>query len=365
MNFRDRHRLERHARRIEEMRLWRNAYERPVEEWRFAAGDGSEPRTIRRGDFWPEIETPVWLCAEAFVPEEWSGMPVELELWLGGEGFVSLSTGFSGGLNPFHSSFPVTQKAAGGEKVGIEAEVVPRGMFGSNVAEPRLGRSSLVVPETEVRAPERDLGLIVEVCEQLGDHEVVPHLLDVVDATFANLFSVWPSGTEVALTRYLETYAESTDGGPWSLPPAPRDVEPLSEETRSAVREARAMVVSSLKELKAEYPPVGRLAMTGHAHLDLAWLWPVSETMRKGRRTFASVLSLMERYDDFVFNQSSAQLYRWMETESLEICARVRRRVEEGRWEPVGGMWVEADCQIPSGESMVRQMLYGQRYFEE
>ena len=89
---------------------------------------------------------------------------------------------------------------------------------------------------------ERDLGLIVEVCEQLGDHEVVPHLLDVVDAAFANLFSVWPSGTEVALTRYLETYAESTDGGPWSLPPAPRNVEPLSEETRSAVREARAMV---------------------------------------------------------------------------------------------------------------------------
>jgi alpha-mannosidase len=125
------------------------------------------------------------------------------------------------------------------------------------------------------------------------------------------------------------------------------------------------MVAAGLKELKAEYPPVGRLALTGHAHLDLAWLWPVSETIRKGRRTFASVLSLMERYDDFVFNQSSAQLYRWIETESPEIFERVRRRVEEGRWEPVGGSWVEADCQIPSGESMVRQMLYGQRYFQE
>jgi alpha-mannosidase len=87
--------------------------------------------------------------------------------------------------------------------------------------------------------------------------------------------------------------------------------------------------------------------------------------MRKGRRTFASVLSLMELYDDFVFNQSSAQLYRWIETESPEIFERVRRRVEEGRWEPVGGSWVEPDCQIPSGESMVRQMLYGQRYFQE
>src|SRR5918993_1220462 len=356
--------LESHARRIEELRLWRNARESRIEEWHFSA-DGGEEKEIKLGDFWPEEALPASFSAEAKIPEDWAGSPVELELWLGGEGFVRFSTGFSGGLNPFHRSFPVTQEAAGGETIGIEAEVVPRGMFGSNVAAPQLRRSSLVVPEAEARAMERDLGLIVEVCEQLGDHEVVPHLLDVVDAAFANLFSVWPSGTEVALTRYLETYAESTDGGPWSLPPAPRSVEPLSEETRSAVREARAMVASRLKELKAAYPPVGRLALTGHAHLDLAWLWPVSETMRKGRRTFASVLSLMERYDDFVFNQSSAQLYEWIEAESPEIFERVRRRVEEGRWEPVGGSWVEPDCQIPSGESMVRQMLYGQRYFEE
>src|ERR671910_275681 len=364
MNTRDRHRLESHARRIEELRLWRNARESRIEEWRFSA-DGGEGKEIRLGDFWPEEALPASFSAEAKIPEDWAGFPVELELWLGGEGFVWLSTGFSGGLNPFHRSFPVTQGAAGGETVWIDAEVVPRGMFGSNVAEPQLRRSSLVVPETDVRALERDLGLIVEVCEQLGDHEVVHHLLDVVDAAFANLFSVWPSGTEVALTRYLETYAESTDGGPWSLPPAPRNVEPLSEETRSAVREARAMVAARLEKLKAEYPPVGRIALTGHAHLDLAWLWPVSETMRKGRRTFASVLSLMERYDDFVFNQSSAQLYEWIEAESPEIFERVRRRVEEGRWEPVGGSWVEPDCQIPSGESMMRQMLYGQRYFEE
>ena len=131
------------------------------------------------------------------------------------------------------------------------------------------------------------------------------------------------------------------------------------------MRGARAMVASRLEALEADYPPVGRIALTGHAHLDLAWLWPVSETMRKGRRTFASVLSLMDRYDDFVFNQSSAQLYEWIERESPEIFERVMKRVEEGRWEPVGGSWVESDCQIPSGESMVRQMLYGQRYFEK
>jgi alpha-mannosidase len=364
MNTPERHRLDRHKVRVEELKLWRNARESRIEEWRFAA-DGGEARHVRLGDFWPEEALPASLSAEAKIPEDWAGSPVELELWLGGEGFVRLSTGFSGGLNPFHRSFPVTDRAEGGEEIVVEAEVVPRGMFGSNVAEPRLSRASLVVPEKEVRALERDLGLIVEVCEQLGDHEVVPHLLDVVDAAFGSLFSSWPSGSEIALTRYLQAYAESTDGGPWSLPPSPRPVEPLSERARSAVSEARKTVASRLEEIGSEYPPVGRIALTGHAHLDLAWLWPVSETMRKGRRTFASVLSLMERYDDFVFNQSSAQLYEWIETGSPEIFERVTRLVEEGRWEPVGGSWVESDCQIPSGESMVRQILYGQRYFEE
>src|SRR3712207_5323879 len=168
MNTRERHRLDRHKVRVEELKLWRNARESRIEEWRFAA-NGEEEKEIGLGDFWPEEALPARFSAEAKIPEDWAGSPVELELWLGGEGFVSLSTGFSGGLNPFHRSFPVTQKAAGGETVGIEAEVVPRGMFGSNVAEPQLRRSSLVVPESDVRALERDLGLIVEVCEQLGD----------------------------------------------------------------------------------------------------------------------------------------------------------------------------------------------------
>ena len=344
--------------------LWRNARESHVESWRFRAENG-EARKLGLGDFWPEPALPAHLSAEARVPDGWAGSPVELELWLGGEGFVRLSTGLNGGLNPYHKSFPVTKRARGGEVIGVEAEVVPRGPFGTNVAEPRLRRAALVVPEAGVRGLERDLALISGVCERLGDHEAVPHLLDVMDDAFSGLFAHWPSGSEVALTRYLQTFAESADGGPWSLPPAPREVEPLPDETRRAVAEVRAMISSRLEKLKESYPPAGSLALTGHAHLDLAWLWPVSETRRKGRRTFASVLSLMDRYEDFVFNQSSAQLYAWIEEEDPGIFEGVRKRVEEGRWEPVGGMWVEPDCQIPSGESIVRQLLYGQRYFQE
>ena len=92
MNIRDRHRLESHARRIEELRLWRNARESRIEEWRFSAG-GGEGKEIRLGDFWPEEALPASFSVEAKIPEDWAGSPVELELWLGGEGFVSLSTG--------------------------------------------------------------------------------------------------------------------------------------------------------------------------------------------------------------------------------------------------------------------------------
>src|SRR5215217_3244838 len=336
MNTPDRHRLERHARRIEELRLWRNAHESHVKAWRFVAG-GGEARDLRPGDFWPEIGVPVRLSSRARVPEEWTGLPVELELWLGGEGFVEISAGGRrkvGGLNPFHRAFPVLGEARGGDEVEIEAEVVSKGMFGSNVSEPRLELARLVVPQTEVRALERDLTAVFESCAALEDHEVVPRLLDALDDATRVISTAWPTATDVTLTRYLEgftrlvgdsagslppPYAEKLVeinrhvGEPWSLPPAPGPLAPLPEEAMEAVREAREVLRGSLGRIKESYPPVGGLALTGHAHLDLAWLWPVAETRRKARRTFASVLGLMDRYEDFVFNQSSAQLYRWIE----------------------------------------------------
>ena len=109
MNTPDRHRLERHARRIEELRLWRNARESRIGGWHFVAGEG-KAHDLEPGAFWPEIGIPVRLSSRAKVPEEWAGLPLELELWLGGEGFVEISAGgrrTAGGLNPFHLSFPV------------------------------------------------------------------------------------------------------------------------------------------------------------------------------------------------------------------------------------------------------------------
>ena len=376
-------RQERIARRLEELRAWRNAREVPIPDWTFTAGTRTTHLTIK--DYWPVVETPVHFAATGEVPVAWAGEPVELELWLGGEGFLRLSNGFQGGLDPFHHSFRLAESAKGGEAIAIEAEVVPKGMFGSHIAEPRLERAHFVVPEYDVRALERDLSVIALAAQELGDHEVVPHLLEIVEAAFAIYGPAWPSATDVAQTRLALGYnnpigrgvesvspsygLEAFDVHPfsmpiWHLPPPPRELEPLPESAREAVRQARAEVSERLARLRRDYPPVGRLALTGHAHLDLAWLWPVAETRRKGRRTFATVLDLMERYPDFTFNQSSAQLYAWMAEDAPDLFARVKARVAEGRWEPIGGSWVEPDGQITGGEAFVRQLLYGQRAFE-
>ena len=106
------------------------------------------------------------------------------------------------------------------------------------------------------------------------------------------------------------------------------------------------------------------LEMVGNAHLDAVWLWPWQEGYAEARATMRSALDRMDEDPDFLFTCDSVAYYAWVEENDPELFQRVRARVAEGRWEPTGGWWVEPDCNIPSGESFVRQGLYGQRYLE-
>jgi alpha-mannosidase len=110
-------------------------------------------------------------------------------------------------------------------------------------------------------------------------------------------------------------------------------------------------------------PAAHRIVATGHAHLDTAWLWPLRETRRKAVRTFANAVHLLEQNSDFVYCHSQAQHYAWVEQDAPDIFEKVKAFVVTGRWEPVGGMWVETDLNLPDGESLVRQMTQGQRAF--
>lgn len=106
-------------------------------------------------------------------------------------------------------------------------------------------------------------------------------------------------------------------------------------------------------------------AAVGHSHIDSAWLWPKRETRRKVARTVSNMLALMERDPDFIYAMSSPQQYAWLEEDHPDLFKRVLDRVREGRFIPVGGMWVESDGMLPSGESLTRQFTFGRRYFRQ
>ena len=103
----------------------------------------------------------------------------------------------------------------------------------------------------------------------------------------------------------------------------------------------------------------------GNSHIDMAWLWPWTETVEVVRNTFQSVLDLMREYPDFKFTMSSARTYEWMQEKYPDLYHQIEQRVKEGRWEIIGGMWVEPDLNMPDGESLVRQILVGKRYFQK
>jgi len=107
------------------------------------------------------------------------------------------------------------------------------------------------------------------------------------------------------------------------------------------------------------------LHMIGNAHLDPVWLWQWQEGFQETKATFRSALDRMREYPEFVFTNSSAANYEWIENNEPEMFEEIKQRIKEGRWEIVGGWWIQPDCNIPSGESFVRQGLYGQRYFQE
>jgi alpha-mannosidase len=108
-----------------------------------------------------------------------------------------------------------------------------------------------------------------------------------------------------------------------------------------------------------------RIVATGHAHIDSAWLWPLRETVRKCARTFTNVMALMDEHPDFVFACSSAQQYLWMKQHHPAVWERIKVKVAEGRFVPVGGMWVESDTNMPGSEAMARQFIAGKRFFLE
>ncbi|MBI4920964.1 MAG: alpha-mannosidase [Devosia nanyangense] len=346
-------RLDRLKVRLEELTYWCARETIAVTGWSI---DGAP---IAVGGAWPSRDGVHRFAATAEVPERWPLEETRLVLDLGGESLVTLSypnrDAVSFGIDPYHREFPLRHR-----QVAISAEATAREPFGVPVRNPKLNRAVLQWIDGPVSSFALLLRQIAEASSALAGHEVVPHLLAAAETAQRGLD--WPSDTDSYISRMAPSPGQQRI---WELPPLVDGPAALDQGQRQSVVAAHEALVAELKALQRRYPPQGELLLTGHAHIDLAWLWPYAETRRKMRRTFHTALSLMEASDAFRFNQSTAHYYAQMEEDDPALLQAIKARAASGQWETIGGMWVEPDTNMPTGESLTRQILYGQRYFEK
>ncbi len=346
-------RLSRLKVRTAELSHWRAREKLDIANW---SADGA---AIAVGDAWPRRDGVIRFSASAVAPSHWPISEARLAIDLGGESLLSLTYEDGEterfGVDPNHQEFPLKRP-----RFSIAAESVARLPFGEPVRRPQLNRACLIRLDEPVDRLRLLLAQIGETIESLIDHDVAPHLLDAAEQALRAVD--WPSYTPDYIARVAASPAQQSL---WRSPETADHPAGLDSGQRDSVVAAAATLAQALRSLQTKFPPQGELALTGHAHIDLAWLWPYAETRRKIRRTFYTALSLIERYEEFRFNQSTAQYYAQIEEDDPALFAKIVAAARSGAWETIGGMWVEPDTIMPTGESLVRQLLYGQRYFEK
>ena len=139
--------------------------------------------------------------------------------------------------------------------------------------------------------------------------------------------------------------------------------DPGSDEFYESCYESEAALTMALQSIEKSSKIT--IHTVGHTHIDVAWLWRLRNTREKSARSFSTVLHLMKQYPDYIFMQSQPQLYDYIKSDYPEIYVQMKERIDKGQWEAGGAMWLEADCNIPSGESLVRQILHGKNFFKE
>jgi alpha-mannosidase len=303
------------------------------------------------GEAWGPAWGTSWFRFTGEVPAGWAGKTVEAVLDLG---FTKPGPGFSAeGLVYRPDGSPVKGLHPKSHWVRINDTQVAS-----------LGDKPTVVVELYVEAAANPL--IVGPVTPLGDPETAGdaplyHLaradLAVLDETVWNLVHDLDVLADLMRQQPMESPRR------WEILMAcERALDVLDlfdlENTAARARDELAPVLA----LPA-YPGAHTLYSVGHAHIDSAWLWPLRETVRKVARTASNVVSLMDDDPDVVFAMSQAQQLAWIKEHRPEVYAQVKEKVAEGRFVPVGGMWVEADANMPGGEAMARQFVHGKRFF--
>ena len=335
----------------------------PGEPVPFAEAIAADFEAIDSGTAWGRPWGTTWFRLSGAVPDGWGGEGTRLEVVVD-LGYSDTQPGFQAeatayrpdgtvikGLHPRNRyvalSDATADATAGGGDAGATVDLLLEASSNPDVAgggdftfEPtRLGDLSTAGDAPLYRWRAADLAeLDVTVWELQQDIAALTGLVEQLPAT---------SSRRATVVRALEDMVDAVD---------PDDVS----GTAAAGRDALRAVLSARADATAH-----RIVAVGHAHIDSAWLWPTRETARKCARTFSNVLALMDEDDDLVFACSSAQQYAWVRDSQPELFERIRERVREGRFVPVGGMWVESDTNMPGGEALARQFVAGKRFFAE
>lgn len=312
----------------------------------FADREAGTYRPISEGEVWGQAWDHAWFHLKGRVPEAWQGRNVVAQIHLNAEGLVFTPDGeplqgiTSGSI--FDPSFKrdvvhLLPKAEGGEPIELWIDASCYSLLGINRPNDPLPDDSDREGTFEGRVHALRLAVL--------DEAVWALYLDMM--VLSGILATQPR-TSSRFARVLRALVEAMDrfgDNPDNALEARRHLEePLRQPANASALQASAV---------------------GHAHIDTGWLWPVKETQRKCARTFASQLRLIERYPEYVFGASQAQHYAFVRDHYPSLFARIQKAVQAGRWECQGGMWVEADCNLISGESMIRQFLHGKNFFKD
>ncbi|KAL0486594.1 alpha-mannosidase [Acrasis kona] len=281
-----------------------------------------------------------WFLLNITVPDEWAGKSVHL-IWNSSSEALIFNmkgvplqglTGGDGGDK--RHEFPLISKAFGGDKYSFYIEMACNGLFGIGGA-------------TMISEPDKDRTFELKKCEiAVFDEEAYELLMDF--KLIADMAAHLP---------------QDSNRGSQALLTANKIINKCDTRDRSTWGDASKIAKSFLNQHNGDSQHT--IYSTGHCHIDVAWLWPYDETKRKCARSWSSQLSIMNKFKDYKFSQSQAQLYEWTKQLYPELYEQIKQKVQEGQFVPVGGSWVEMDGILPSGESMARQFLYGQRFFKK
>lgn len=296
--------------------------------------------TIKVGDCWSGRDRYLWMHKEVHIPEEWKGQRVV--------GVFDFGKTGAGNNSGFEAMCYLNEKPYQGVDVNHMEVFFPEELYGTTFRLTFRLWSGLegggVPKDQEHRINRADLGCLDEKTDDFY------YLGSLVLDTVNQLSDGDP--VKYDLRTALDNACHCID---WSYPGSETFYETVHQADDLLNEKIDAMNKDSLVNVHC----------VGHTHIDMAWLWRLKHTHEKASRSFSTVLRMMEMFPEYIFLQTQPQIYEYIKEDFPEIYEEIKKRVKEGRWETDGGMWVEADCNLTSGESLTRQILMGSRFLKE